>query len=65
MAALEMQVQASRVAADDLGFELLVFDFAIAEEIEQTFQIASEKRGSSLNALSDPMALDNSEKIGM
>jgi putative ABC transport system substrate-binding protein len=63
-AALEMQVQESRAAANELGFELLVLDFAIAEEIERVFQIASEKRAEALMPLSDPMALANSERIG-
>ena len=62
-AALEMQVQESRVAAGELGFELLVLDFAIAEEIERAFEIASGQRVEALMPLSDPMALDNSEKI--
>jgi putative ABC transport system substrate-binding protein len=63
-ASLEMQVQESRVAADELGFALLVLDFAIAEEIERAFQIASGKSVEALMPLSDPIALDNSERIG-
>lgn len=63
-AALEMQVQESRVAADELGFELFVLDFAIAEEIERAFEIASAKSVDALMPLSDPMALENSERIG-
>jgi putative tryptophan/tyrosine transport system substrate-binding protein len=62
-AALELQVQESRVAADELGFELLVLDFAIGEEIERAFQIASGKSVEALVPLSDPVALGNSEKI--
>jgi putative ABC transport system substrate-binding protein len=62
-AALELQVQESRVAGDELGFELLVLDFAIAEEIERAFQIASGKSVEALVPLSDPMARGNSEKI--
>jgi putative ABC transport system substrate-binding protein len=42
-AALELQVRESRVAADEQGFELIVLDFAIAEEIERAFQTASGK----------------------
>jgi putative ABC transport system substrate-binding protein len=63
-AALEMQVQESRVAADELGFTLFVLDFAIAEEIERAFEIASAKSVDALMPLSDPMALENSERIG-
>jgi len=61
--ALEVQVRASRVAADELELELLVLDFAVAEEIERAFQIAREKGVEALMPLSDPMALSNSEKI--
>ena len=61
--ALEVQVRAARVAADELELELLVLDFAVAEEIERAFQIAREKGVEALMPLSDPMALSNSEKI--
>jgi len=61
--ALEVQVRESRVAADELELELLVLDFAVAEEIERAFQIAREKGVEALMPLSDPMALSNSEKI--
>ncbi len=61
--ALEVQVRASRVAADELELELFVLDFAVAEEIERAFQIAREKGVEALMPLSDPMALSNSEKI--
>ena len=40
-----------------------MLDFAIAEEIERAFQIASWKSVEALVPLSDPMALGNSEKI--
>jgi putative ABC transport system substrate-binding protein len=62
-AALEVQVHESRAAADELGLELLVFDFAVAEEIERAFQTASARRIEVLMPLSDPMALSNSERI--
>ena len=61
--ALEVQVRESRVAADELELELLVLDFAVAEEIERAFRIAREKGVEALMPLSDPMAPSNSEKI--
>ena len=62
-ASLELQVRESRVAADELGIELLVLGFAMAEEIERAFEIASGKAVEAVMALSDPMALSNSERI--
>ena len=62
--ALELQVDASRKAAPEQGFEVIVLDFAIAEEIEQAFKIAGERRMEAMLPLSDPMALGNAERIG-
>jgi ABC-type uncharacterized transport system substrate-binding protein len=63
-AALALQVEEYRAAARDLGLELLVLDFSVAEEIERAFEIAGEKGADVLVPLSDPMALDNANKIG-
>ena len=63
-AALELQVQESRAAARDLGLELLVLKFPVAEEIERAFEVANTKGAEALLAASDPMALDNAKKIG-
>ena len=62
-AALELQVQESREAAREHEFELLVQEFAIAEDIEHAFKTASEKRVEALMPLSDPLALSNAKKI--
>jgi putative tryptophan/tyrosine transport system substrate-binding protein len=63
-AALQLQVEEYRVAADDLGLEFFAFDFSTAEEIEKTFEIATDKEADALLPLSDPLALDNAEMIG-
>jgi len=62
-AALDLQVAASRNAAPELGFEVLVLEFATAEEIERIFEMASEQVIDALLPLSDPMALSNSASI--
>jgi putative ABC transport system substrate-binding protein len=62
--ALNLQVEASRTAASELGFEMLVLDFAIAEEIGHAFKAASEQRADAILPLSDPMALGNAGRIG-
>jgi putative tryptophan/tyrosine transport system substrate-binding protein len=61
--ALELQVQASQAAARELGLELLVLKFAVAEEIERAFEVANSKRVEALLPTSDPMALDNAKRI--
>jgi putative ABC transport system substrate-binding protein len=61
--ALELQVQASQAAARELGLELLVLKFAVAEEIERAFEVANSKRAEALLPTSDPMALDNAKRI--
>ena len=48
-AALELQVEASWIAAPDQGFEIRELSFAIADEIEHAFKIAARR---SLAALS-------------
>jgi len=62
-AALELQVRESRLAARDLGFDLLVLEFSVAEEIERAFAMAGERGVAALMPLSDPMALDNANNI--
>jgi ABC-type uncharacterized transport system substrate-binding protein len=44
--------------------EFFAFDFSTAEEIEKTFEIATENEADALLPLSDPLAFDNAEKIG-
>ncbi len=62
--ALNLQVEASRTAASELGFEMLVLDFAVNEEIAHAFKIASGQKADAILPLSDPMALDNAGRIG-
>jgi putative ABC transport system substrate-binding protein len=62
--ALNLQVEASRTAASELGLEMLVLDFAIAEEIGHAFKVASWQRADAILPLSDPMALGNAGHIG-
>ena len=62
--ALNLQVEASRTAASELGFELLVLDFAVAEEIEHAFDAASRQTIDAMLPLSEPMALGNAGRIG-
>jgi ABC-type uncharacterized transport system substrate-binding protein len=62
-AALDLQVDASRQAAPEQGFEIVVLDFATAEEIEQAFKTAAEQRVQAMLPLSDPMALANAKSI--
>jgi ABC-type uncharacterized transport system substrate-binding protein len=52
-AALQLQVEEYRVAAGDLGLEFFALDFLTAEEIENTFEIATEKKADALLPLSD------------
>jgi ABC-type uncharacterized transport system substrate-binding protein len=62
--ALNLQVEASLTGASELGFELLVLDFAIAEEIEHAFDGASRQTADAILPLSDPMASGNAGQIG-
>ena len=62
-AALELQVDASRKAAPKQELEIVVLDFAIAEEIEPAFKAAGEQRIEVMLPLSDPMALANADRI--
>ena len=62
--ALDLQVDASRTAALELGLELLVLDFAIGEEIEHAFTAAVRQAIDTILPLSDPMALGNASSIG-
>src|SRR5260370_23208310 len=61
--ALNLQVEASRTAASELGFEMLVLDFAITEEIGHAFKVASGQEAEAILPLSDPMALGNAAHI--
>jgi ABC-type uncharacterized transport system substrate-binding protein len=63
-AALNLQVEASNVAAPELALDVIVLDFAIADEIERTFEVAIEQSVDAILPLSDPMALGNAERIG-
>jgi putative ABC transport system substrate-binding protein len=63
-AALQLQVEEYRATAGDFGLEFVTLDFSTAEEIERAFDMASEKGADAVLPLSDPMALDNAERIG-
>jgi putative ABC transport system substrate-binding protein len=63
-AALQLQVEEYRIAAGDFGLELIALTFLNAEEIENTFAIASKNQAVAVLPLSDPLALDNAETIG-
>ena len=63
-AALQLQVEEYRLAASDFGLEFASLEFSTAEDIEQAFERASELRADAVLPLSDPLALDNAEKIG-
>jgi putative ABC transport system substrate-binding protein len=62
-AALELQVRKSSVAAASLGIELLVLEYAVAEEIERAFKIAVGKKAEALLVLSDPLAFGHAVRI--
>jgi putative ABC transport system substrate-binding protein len=62
--ALNLQVDASNAAAPELGLQVQVLDFSVADEIEKVFETASEQRIEAVLPLSDPMALGNAERIG-
>jgi putative ABC transport system substrate-binding protein len=62
--ALNLQIDASNAAAPELGLQVRVLDFSVADEIEKVFEAASEQRVEAVLPLSDPMALGNSERIG-
>ena len=62
--ALNLQVEASNAAAPELALELIVLDFAVAEEIEKAFEAATEQKVDAVLPLSDPMALGNAARIG-
>lgn len=64
-AALELQVRESRLAAADLQIELLVLEYAVAEEIERAFEIATGKKAEALLVLSDPLAFSNADRIAV
>lgn len=62
--ALQLQVEEYRATASDFGLEFLALDFSAAEEIERAFDMASKNGAEAVLPLSDPMALDNAERIG-
>jgi putative tryptophan/tyrosine transport system substrate-binding protein len=62
--ALDLQVEASNAAARELGLEVLVLDFSVADDIDKTFEAATEHKVDTILPLSDPMALGNATRIG-
>jgi putative ABC transport system substrate-binding protein len=62
--ALNLQVEASRMAAPELALEVVVLDFGVADEIEKVFAATSEQAVDAILPLSDPMALGNPDLIG-
>ena len=62
--ALNLQVEASKAAAPDLALEIIVQDFAVADEIEMAFAAAVEQDVDAILPLSDPMALGNAGRMG-
>jgi putative tryptophan/tyrosine transport system substrate-binding protein len=62
--ALNLQVEASNTAAPELALEVIVLDFAIADEMEKVFEAATKQKVDAILPLSDPMALDNAARIG-
>jgi ABC-type uncharacterized transport system substrate-binding protein len=63
-AALQLQVEEYRATAGDFGLEFVALDFSTAEEIERAFEMASANGAEAVLPLSDPIALDNAERIG-
>jgi putative tryptophan/tyrosine transport system substrate-binding protein len=63
-APLQLQVEAYRAAAGDFDLEFVALDFSTAEEIENTFKIATENEADAVLPLSDPLAFDNAKTIG-
>jgi putative tryptophan/tyrosine transport system substrate-binding protein len=62
--ALDLQVEASKAAAPELALEVIVLDFAVADEIEKVFDAANEQKVDAILPLSDPMASGNAARIG-
>ena len=62
--ALNLQVEASNRAGPALALEVIVLDFAVADEIERAFESASTQKVDAILPLSDPMASGNSARIG-
>jgi ABC-type uncharacterized transport system substrate-binding protein len=62
--ALNLQVEASNTAAPELALEVIVLDFAVADEMEKVFEAATKQKVDVILPLSDPMALDNAARIG-
>jgi len=62
--ALDLQVEASNAAARELGLEVVVLDFSVADDIDKTFEAATEHKVDAILPLSDPMALGNATRIG-
>jgi ABC-type uncharacterized transport system substrate-binding protein len=50
--------------ASGRALELVVLDFAGADDIEKTFEAATEHKVDAILPLSDPMALGNAVRIG-
>ena len=62
--ALNLQVDASNAAAPEMSLQVLVLDFAAADEIEHAFEAAAAQSVDAVLPLSDPMASGNAERIG-
>ena len=62
--ALNLQVEASNRAGPALALEVIVLDFAVADEIERAFESASAQKVDAILPLSDPMMSGNSARIG-
>lgn len=54
--ALKLQVEASKAAAAALALQVIVLDFAVAEEIDKAFEAATKQKVDAILPLSDPMA---------
>jgi putative tryptophan/tyrosine transport system substrate-binding protein len=61
--ALDLQVRETRIAASQLGIDLLMFELGGAQELEGAFGAAKQQGASAMMALSDPMAANNSDRI--
>ena len=61
--ALQLQVQASRQAAEECAIELVVLGYALAQDLERTFESAGQNGAEALLPLSDPIASASAQKI--
>ena len=61
--ALQLQVQASRLAAEECAIELVVLGYALLQDLERTFESAGQNGAEALLPLSDPIASASAQKI--